>query len=808
MQGSIPVQTKAEVTQMDDAEMGTMVSLPYTPDPTRDAVFSDVDTSLANFFSRPIVSRTYTWTPGGAIFSAIFNPWTDFFGNSRVVNRINNYNLLRSKLHVRFLINGNGFYYGRLMADYQPLFGEDDVTQTATLVIQNAIQASQRMKVFIDPSMCCSNEIELPFVWYKDGLSIPNAEWANMGQVFVRELVGLKHANAATQPLTITVMVWATDVQLSMPTSMDCASLIAQAGDEYEKPGPVQSTASAVAKMAKMASSLPVIGPYAKATEMAAGAASKAAKFMGWSRPAILDPHVDMHPKYVSDLAPSNAGDNVTKLTVDAKQELTVDPNVIGISLPDELNIGAIAARESFWTQYPWTTARVAGDLLFTTRVAPLVGDIAGGLNYFPACAFATWPFSFWRCKMRYRFQIVASAHHKGRIRVVWDPAYVESLEANIQFTKIIDISEERDVVVEVDWGQTQHFLPTGSLASLANTWRTSPQFTGASVNYNGVLSVYVLNDLATPNSVANNDITVNVFVSAVDLEVGAPKNIGTLANQYAVVVQAGEDEDTQMDGADPGCGEATSKYTLGESPDEDNSAMLVYFGERIVSFRELLKRYNEHSSFVIANTSATIPATWTPTFTDVPFYYGYNNAALHSPTVAGKFSYVSNTLLHYLMPAYVAMRGGTRSKYVANTSSLGALGSLTVVRNVPGTAFSLPAAVTALPITSQSNYARAANPNLSDCVPGAVTTIASQQPNIEVEFPYYKPIRFDPARSVTQLAGSRVQSPFYNTHQVELKLSPGTTPVTITRYIGVAEDFSLFWFQGCPPLSTLAAPA
>lgn len=792
---------------MNDSDEGMMVSLPYRPDPTRDAVFRDVDTSLANFFERPIVARTYTWTPSGATFTAIFNPWTDFFGNPRVINRINNFNLLRSKLHVRFLVNGNGFYYGRLMADYQPLFGEDDVSQTATLVIQNAIQASQRMKVFIDPSCGCSNELELPFVWYKDGLSIPNAEWASMGQIYVRQLVGLKHANASVQPITITVMVWATDVQLSMPTSMASTALVAQAGDEYANPGPVHATASAVAKVAKMASSLPIIGPYAKATEMAAGAASKAAKFMGWSRPPLLEPHKDMHPKYVSDLAPSNAGDNVSKLTVDAKQELTVDPNVIGVSLPDELSIAAIAARESFWTQFPWTTSKVAGDLLFTTRVAPFVGDIVSGVNYLPACAFATWPFSFWRSKMRYRFQIVASAHHKGRIRVVWDPAYVQSVEANVQFTKIIDISDERDVVVEVDWGQTQHFLPTGSLPSLANTWRTSPQFSGASASYNGVLSVYVLNDLATPNSVANNDITVNVFVSAVDLEVGVPKPIGNLVNQYAFVPQAGEDETEAHDGSNPGCGEATAEYGMGESPDDDDSAMLVYFGERILSFRELLKRYNMHSQFVIANSSATVPAIWAPVFSDMPVYYGYNNYALHSPTAAGSFSYVSNTLLHYLMPAYVAVRGGLRSKYIANTSTLGALGSLTVQRMPPNTNPTLPSTVTAQPITTQNNFARAAINN-ADCVAGAVTTIAAQQPNLEIELPYYKPVRFDPARSVQQSTSGRVQSPFYNTHEVELKLSPGVSPVILTRYIGVAEDFGLFWFQGCPPLSTLAAPA
>lgn len=795
---------------MQDADMGTVVSLPWRADPSRDLIFKSVDTSLANFFQRPILTRTYTWTPlqVGA-FTAVFNPWTDFFTNSRVGNRINNYNLLRANLHVRFLINGNGFYYGRLMADYAPLPADDYVSSYTTIVAENAIQASQRMKVFIDPSTCCSNEMYLPFVYYKDGVSIPTAEWSNLGSIYVRELQGLKHANAATQPLTITVMVWATDVEMSMPTSVDSSALVPQAGDEYDGPGPVEATASAVASMAGALSKVPIIGPYARATQMAAGAASKVAKAIGWSRPAEIAAAADMHPKFVSDLAPCNAGDNSAKLSVDIKQEVTVDPNVIGIDLPDEMGIASIAARESYLTPFPWTTARIAGDLLWTTRVCPLIGVTSGTTRYLPACAFASWPFQYWRGKMRYRLQIVASAYHKGRLRIVWDPEFIQSLESNIQFTRIVDISEERDITIEIDWGQTQHFLPTPtSIGSLSTIWRTTPQFGTPSGLCNGVFSVYVLNDLATPNSTVNNDISINVYVSCNDLEVAVPRPLQALANTYAATVQAGEmsDEMEAGSGNEPGCGPGTVDHSIAIDSTTPND-MLVYFGERITSFRQLLKRYNEHSSFVINNNSITVPAVWTPVFSDVPFYYGYNNAALHTPTVAGKFSYVSNTLLHWLMPAYVTMRGSHRSKYVVNSSVQGSAGSLTVSRT-NGTAFNLPALVTSLPLTNQSAYARVAITR-TDCVAGAATTIVASQPNLEVEFPYYKPIRFDEARAVLQdPATIGNSSPFLNTHSVELLLSPGTTPVTLTRYIAVGEDFSLSWFQGCPPLQALVAPA
>jgi hypothetical protein len=167
-----------ETTGMSDAAPGTSVGLNYRPDPTRDAIFSDVDSSLANFFERPIQVANLTWTPlQVSAFTSILDPWSLFFSNKRVINRINNYALMRANLHVKFMINGNGFYYGRLMADYAPLPGLDSVTDYSTLPQDNIVQASQRMKTFIDPSMCCSTELYLPFVYQKDAVAIPTADW-------------------------------------------------------------------------------------------------------------------------------------------------------------------------------------------------------------------------------------------------------------------------------------------------------------------------------------------------------------------------------------------------------------------------------------------------------------------------------------------------------------------------------------------------------------------------------------------------------------------------------------------------------
>lgn len=797
--------TNVEVTDLRDAAMGSSVGFNARSDPTRDNIFFAPDASLANFFARPIVAATYTWTPSQASpFTAILNPWTLFFGNKRVVNRINNYSQMRANLHVRFMINGNGFYYGRLLADYAPLSANDQMSSYSTLITQNLVQASQRMKVFIDPGDCCTQEMYLPFVWHVDSISIASAEWSSLGQIYIRELTGLKHANASVQPVTITVMVWATDVRLALPTSVPSSALVVQAGeDEYADPGPVQSTATAVAKVASKFADLPVIGPYARATSIAAGAASKVAGMFGLSRPCIIEPNMPMRPTFISSLAPADAGDNVQKLTVDSKQEIALDPSTIGIDLPDELSISGIAARESYLTSFPWTTSKVAGNLLWNTRVGPNLCILSGGSYYLPAPAFAAYPFEYWRGKMRLRFQIVASGYHRGRARIVWDPVYPASLEANIQYTRVVDISDDRDVTIEIDWGQAQHFLGTDSLSTGATAYSTTA-ITTQNASYNGVLGFYVFNDLATPNSTVNNDIQVNVFVSFTDFQVASPIAVSGLANSYAATVQAGEEMESSMDGNDPGCGEPETILTVGGAKDDPND-MAVYFGERIASFRQMLRRYTLYYSLTAANPSAPDPAMWPIIETDVPIPYGYNTYSPHLTSTGGKFNYVGFHWLTYLAPAFACMRGAQRSKYVTYASKLEAIQSLAVSRNIAGSP--IVAAPTVMSTASQSSYGRASLISRGNFTTGTAITPSMKQPVLEVEFPYQKAVRYDEAR-IAAVDSTASTSPYEGKHGVELYLAPGVQRIFLERYVSVGEDFNLLWFQGCPPLVLLNPPA
>lgn len=804
--------SEQQTTTFADSEMGMGVALPIAPDPTRSSLFRAADVSLAKFFERPIVATTFAWTPAQVTpFYETFDPWTLFFENPRVANRLTNYNLMRSNLHVRFIINGNGFYYGRLMADYAPLPSTDDVTSYSNSTVQNAIQASQRMKVFIDPSHCCATEMYLPFVWHRDAINPTSNEWNKLGSVYIRQLAGLKHANASVQPITITVMVWATEVELSVPTSVDIGGLVAQAGegDEYGTT-PISSTATAVASAADTLATIPTIAPFMRATSMAATGVGRLARAFGFSRPPDIGPLMPMRPQIISSLALTDAPDVVAKLTVDSKQELAIDPRIMGLDLPDELGISSIAARESYLTSFAWTTTAVAGNLLWNTRVTPYVCGVATNY-YLPACMFAAAPFYYWRGKMQYRFQIVSSDYHRGRIRLVWDPNAVATLESNIQYTRVIDISTEKDVTVEVDWGQPQAYCTPSSFAASGSNYGTTTLAASTTEATNGVLAMYVLNDLATPNSVVNNDITVNVFVSCNDMQVAYPLELPNYINTYSATVQAGEEAVGETDAAMGGnmpCAEGPASHSMGDDADTDQLP-LVYYGERILSFRTLLRRYNLHSSIVVPlNSSATAYGTWGATLPCFPPYAGYNSTTMHVDTAGtAKYNYVQQTLLAYLVPAFVAVRGSMRSKYVAHCKSNSDMGTITIMRAAVNGAISLPTTQTATPITSQRLYAYNSKLARSACAIGAFATSTVHQPSLEVEFPYYKNVRFDHARTLNATV-TDITNPMALTHKVEVVSPPSCTSNTVLdRYVSVGEDFSLWWFQGCPPIKALAIP-
>lgn len=763
-------------------------------DSTRN-VGMDNSLSLQDFFKRPIKVASYVWDPAAVTpFFQTINPWTLFFEDTSVSNRIANYKLLQATLKVKVIINGNSFYYGRLMADYHILPGFDQRSATSGAILANAIQASQRMHAFIDPCLSQGFTMHLPFLYFDNALTINGARWRDMGVINIRQLQALKHSNGSTTPVDISVFVWSDDVMLSQPTTQLPIGITPQAGDEYAVK-PVSSMMTSIAKVAGSLAVVPWIKPYAKATQIAATGMGMIASAFGFSRPAVIDNPMFVRRTLISTLANTNRGDTCTKLTFDSKQEISVDPAIVGVDVEDELSIKHIAGVQSYITQFPFTVAAPIGQLLWNASVSPVHPSFDSGFTYNPASTFAVTPFKNWRGSIRYRFQIVASSFHKGRLLITYDPNYSLNQKTSTQYSRIIDLSNERDFTIEVCWGQQTSFLPVGSLA-LSNYSTTAIATAPAATN--GTISVFVLNSLTTPSSAVNNDISVNVFMSAGDdFEVAVPLDTFvpySYLPPVGVTPQAGD-----VDGSGPSddTPEENAPITLdvkecvGAIIDSSDHTLDVFFGESIQSFRQLLKRYMLHSVIPLFGVAKSLTNV---NDYDFPVYRGFGNDARHVVTGPVNANIVNTTLLNYITPAFVAMRGSMRSKYLMYGNGTSP-SSLTVSRNNTPVVYSVGTIVPTL-----TNAATFSSTFLNPFPPGfqgSDITQSSINPAIEVEMPYYNFKRFTAARNFGRV--TTANDILMHTVTVGLGVTTGESPY-LMRYVSVGEDFSLTMFQGQPP--------
>lgn len=824
-EGTPASSLNAQNVHFTDAHPGFVDDRGWTnADPLRDSTLID-DAPLENFFSRPIKVYEYEWPVGaGSPLNVDFDPWTLFFENKRVINRLTNFKLMKANLRVKFMLNGNAFYYGRLLASYKLAPSLDDTTLFRSGVSADFVEASQRPHVYLNPTESQGGELFLPFFTPLNMLDIPGAGWSHMGRITIATLQPLLHANGATTPVTVSVFVWAENVDLSVLTQTDPSSVVPQAREEWQ--GIVSKPASAVAKIAGALTKVPMISNFATATEIGARSIGQMAALFGYSKPKV--PEIPpLQPMTRQSMADTDGKENLVRLVVDTKNELSIDPAIAGIEANDELVIHSIASRESYLTTFDWNVGTPVEQLLFNTIVDPAVHARYGSNPseiHMPACCFASMPFEYWKGSLKYRFSIVCSGYHKGRLKFVYDPQGTPqdgSSEYNTAYTQIVDIAENNDFCLEIGWGQNipwRHHLGL----NYVQMFGTSPLAFSSDLVGNGTLSVYVVNELTVPNSTVTNDIQVNVFVSACeDFELAAPNDI--FLNQLGfsaptpdppprneIVPQAEEIDNVPIAGP-------PVLNRMGPSCPTSSLINRIHMGEAVTSFRTLLKRYNLHEVMIAGPTYpeggsfGTIVRFVRNMFPHTPGYTTSNplNSDLIHAIPTGKYVYAKMTLMNYLKPAFGAWRGSIR--YTVDTT-LNMVTDLDENSRLGDMTWS----VTRLP----SNLGFNASPNDDTIIPndtvkagvkydllranryaGGITGVtrwtSKVNPIQTFEIPYYTHYRFSPAKKKTIWTGS---DPYQSSFELLGSLTPGVHPLEVYSYVAAGEDFT-FLFYLSPPV-------
>lgn len=831
--------TTEQITAFADQDAGWTADVGSAYDSTME-LGSNSDADLGNFLQRPIRSHVFSWAVGQPLFEQ-FNPWSSFITNSRVAEKLANYELLRCNMNMKIVISGTGFHYSRALVSYNPLSGYDFLTVNRNFIDADLVAASQRPHFFLNPTNNTGGELDIPYFFFDNYMSLSKADYNDLGEVTIKSFTNLAHANGGDDPVTVTVYLWATDVVLTMPTSItSVASFVPQSGkmgkamnsgDEYGQ-GIISKPASALAKAAGKLKDVPTIGPYARATEMVANGVGQAASLFGYSRPPVVTDLVLQKPSPTGNMANTDAADAVNRLTLDSKQELTIDSRTCGLDGEDQMSIKSIACRESYLTQFSMSPTDSVDTILWNSYVTPNLYRAIGigeetEFHLTPQAQLGQY-FTNWQGSIKFRFQVVKSNFHKGRILVRWDPrSHTSEINYNTVYSRVVDLAEEDDFEIVIGWGQAIPFLETGSLG--AENFGTIRLPTDPGENFNGILEVDVLNSLVSPS--LDSSITFNVFVSACDdMHWGAPEPIKLKdlhlfpppSVQTINGIKAGVKNKLGKPVFEPQSGIVDSQAIAGtaegdtDKPVSPNSIqaisstlgpvdhqMEVFYGESPTSLRELMKRYTNVRTYVPEEQADDTFNINFLALKQFPFNTGYDpfGVDLLQDGIT-PYTFGNTSAMSWFSPCYAAWRGGIRKKLLfgGNNESF----KSPTVSRIGYNTNTQWGVISASTTNSNEYWAKALSNNLnSNTQGGAAATNLTINNTIEVEAPYYNGKRFSSTRIPDAPSINSCQSLQIDYLSARINPAGPGANIVATNYFqdwtAVGEDFTLFFWSGTP---------
>jgi hypothetical protein len=842
----IEVQSSNVMVHSNES-MHSFVELPNNS--TMKAIDTGVsaDADISSFLTRRVKIVTYQWGVGGHL-GQTFDPWALYLANPAVKNKLQNYQLLKANLKLTFLINGTPFHKGMALASYSYL----NVTNEKIVVGGDLqlVTCSQRPHVYLNPSTNKGGCICVPFFVPTNYLSLTSAviSSSDIGSVSLYSFQALQQINAGTDTVTVTVFAELTDVKLTAPTmkavalsgtsneSFDIFRIEVQSSkDEYkEKDGVVSGPASALANAAGALSTIPGIGPYAMATQIGANAVGSIARLFGFSKPIQLADTTRMYNTPFANLASTEGADMSQKLTLTGKQEITIDPRTVDLPDSDCLAILPFAQRETYITKFSWGVADTVDTTLFAMDVDPMAERRASastlGYQITPtSLSYLSRPFAEWSGSLKYRFQIIASQYHRGRIAIIYDPTGPLTGDPyNVTYNTIIDLAEGRDFTVEFKWQRDRAYLSIDTDDTRTFWTEVTPDARTPDLAYaNGIFYVVVVNELVVPDGVTDVEVLVSMSAGE-DFELVNPMGGAIEVSPFLPIepesgsssedfsrffkIETQSSVDVVPTGENTPEGEINQMDVTTGVLSDDSEKPLVFYGEKITSIRQLLKRYC-HFRLISQQTSAVTRTLDYYLLRQMPGMPGYDP---NGPDVTGggaAYLYANNNYINYYKQCFAGWRGSIRWKflpvsnceYVYVDRATGAAQRAAVVNYRRSATFPIIAnqgtAVTAYAGVSAHKYSGA----------GCATTPCRTMNALEIEVPYHLPIRFSktygeflPVDTNTLANGYPGGDSFHFAGASAVNNSQ----VLFDTYVAGGEDLTFFGFVGAPTFYSAPLPA
>jgi len=568
--------------------------------------------------------------------------------------------------------------------------------------------------------------------------------------------------------------------------------------DEYGK-GVVSKPASAIASFANRMSSIPYIRPFATATSLVAEAGGRLASLFGWSNPPVVDEVKAYRPAIVQPLASPDISYPTAKLTIDPKNELSVDSRTVGLDGTDELSIPYLCGKETYIGTFSWAQSDASGTLLHGGTVNPCLAltDIGLGLHgaHNPTpLTHVSRMFKYWRGDIVFRFKFVRSRYHAGRIRFTWDPVKDITADADtemVTFNQIYDLSEDGDVEVRIPYTQSTAFLNVPDY----NYRFSASGFAPVDGEDNGSWTMRVLNRLTAPD--ATSDVQCYVFVRAAEnYELAEPADLSREEYTYFDTLESSSIMETD---------------DLANMKDMGSKTYLCNIGERVRNLRSLLRRSALSRIFSDVGASGN-NVTLTSTMGRSPLQPGFDPNGINSTLLANSYNYVLHNPITWLSPCFVGQRGAVVWSVIPHTADV-ANTTFTMSRSrTTKTAAGYHAAIFTNVNYNPRCHSISSNSGIYGTGAGAAVTHANTCAGLSIHAPFYSRFRMEDTDPSTRVLGNSSLGTTDDSIVVASR-SIHTTSYS-TAYLGgnlycaAGIDYSLFFFKNVPTMYYTPLPA
>lgn len=572
-----------------DSTMLTEVLAKDIPIDFEESQSMGVHQTLEDFFAKPVLRYTSSFTTSdgpASVFPAIWLPY-DAQQVDMWKDKLKGFMSMKFDVVIRLQVNSTRFQQGRYILYFVPYagggtgsVGTASVMSVAdawlTMHSANTTCITQLPHVEID--IATQSEVVLripyinvdPFTPILPSVMAPGV-WGSVSIFPYSKLVATAGSTDASYSLWYSLE----NVKLYTPT-IPQGDIEAR---ERRDNGPISSGLKIAAKATSVLGRIPILKAVAGPTSFFLDVASDVARVFGWSRPldtAKAERRLIAAAPYACNFDSPAFGMPLTNCVDTSVGTL---PNFAGSEL-DEMTLTSFVTRYSYLARYNWSNSALAKDNLAHIGVYPwgayrTITHSSPSLTYIQHTgpSFVANMFRFWRGSMKYKFKLVKTEFHSGRLIITFVPFdYRQTPPSTTGLTTdmeryaaktIIDISSVIEFEIVVPF--------------ISNTpW----------AEYNtaiGFLDVFVLDPLKAPNTVSSS-VTILLEVAMCP---DAQFNEYHSENIRTPFVPA-----FRYEGADVVPAVASSNIIGGGGSvvNSDNAAQYC-MGDMILSFRSLIKR-------------------------------------------------------------------------------------------------------------------------------------------------------------------------------------------------------------------------